>query len=466
MKRRQLLHQTALTLGTLASPRFLSAEAAPLAVFTPKQTDELLVNPCMGYETYFCFNNDQFVAIDKSKRPTKEHGPYKYPPSSVAMFRFYWADLEPEEGKYNFDLIDEHLAKARANGQQLGTRFTAFHTHTCPQWYQKKAQNSYTIVSRRSEKDLRRFSPNYQDADFLKRQEDLAIAFAERYNGHADLAYVDIGHIGSAGEWHNGNSVIIENGVDTGRTVPLCKPAQYQHLIDLYIKHWDKTLLHINEQSHEIGALEYALKRGVGWRYDGWGFVGVTAEFPKVLESIGGTHAWKKAPVRYECCEPGKWMAMPLDLFRQQHEFALSLHMSGGHGKMLQLSDEKWEVVRDFVKRCGYRFVCQKAELRRTATGTMLRVEMENKGVAPVYRDYILAVRTTAGDQQRITPSTAKVRDWLPGKHVAEIALDLPAGKNHLALALLDSRTQTPAIQFANEGRSDDRWHTLGECEI
>jgi len=80
--------------------------------------------------------------------------------------------------------------------------------------------------------------------------------------------------------------------------------------------------------------------------------------------------------------------------------------------------------------------------------------------------NYVLAMRTTAGDQQRITQSTAKVRDWLPGKHVAEIALDLPAGKNHLALALLDSRTQTPAIQFANEGRSDDRWHTLGECEI
>ena len=77
----------------------------------PREIDDLLVNPGLGFETFHCFNGDREVR--------------NYPACSIAYFRFYWDQLEPEENQYAFGLIDELLAKARARGQDLALRFMA-----------------------------------------------------------------------------------------------------------------------------------------------------------------------------------------------------------------------------------------------------------------------------------------------------------------------------------------------------
>jgi len=77
-------------------------------VIEPEATDEILVNPGMGFETFHSFNYD-----DRSTR--LEY----YPKCSIAYFRFYWDALEPKEGNYNFGLIDSMLDKGRQNGQDL-----------------------------------------------------------------------------------------------------------------------------------------------------------------------------------------------------------------------------------------------------------------------------------------------------------------------------------------------------------
>jgi hypothetical protein len=89
-----------------------------------------------------------------------------------------------------------------------------------------------------------------------------------------------------------------------------------------------------------------------------------------------------------------------------------------------------------------------------------------NAGVAPVYREYDLAIRI--GTHRVSLP--ADVRKWLPGDSIFEgtIYIDdaLVPGTHRIAIALLDPRTGNPAIRLAQEGRLPDGWYDLGTVVV
>lgn len=85
-----------------------------------KETDEVLINPGIGFMTFQRFNGDD---LNEGLRWT-EGKPIEYqkfdgnlankdhPMTSIAYFRIYWRYLEPEMGKYNWSLIDNALKTA------------------------------------------------------------------------------------------------------------------------------------------------------------------------------------------------------------------------------------------------------------------------------------------------------------------------------------------------------------------
>ena len=79
--------------------------------YRPRETTDLLVNPGMGWTTFHSYNGD-----DKNRG---------YPPSSIAYFRLYWDQLEPEEGQYRWDIIDDIMANARRHRQDVALRVSA-----------------------------------------------------------------------------------------------------------------------------------------------------------------------------------------------------------------------------------------------------------------------------------------------------------------------------------------------------
>ena len=89
-----------------------------------------------------------------------------------------------------------------------------------------------------------------------------------------------------------------------------------------------------------------------------------------------------------------------------------------------------------------------------------------NAGVAPVYRNYTLAL--AIGD--RVVPLDADVRQWLPGDAVVEgtfpVPRDLAPGRYPVRVALLDSSTRLPAVRLAIAGRQDDGWYQVGEIAV
>src|SRR4030042_6104472 len=98
-------------LGSIVLPRIGNPaweRQAGNYIVEPEVTDEVLVNPGMGFETFHSFNGD-------GQNMWAEN----YPECSIAYFRFYWDKLEPQEGRYNFELIDSLLEKAQERGQDL-----------------------------------------------------------------------------------------------------------------------------------------------------------------------------------------------------------------------------------------------------------------------------------------------------------------------------------------------------------
>ena len=93
-----------------------------------------------------------------------------------------------------------------------------------------------------------------------------------------------------------------------------------------------------------------------------------------------------------------------------------------------------------------------------------------NAGVAPVYREYRLALEMRSAGGSGLATVPVDVRKWLPGDAVFDGLLYVPAelkpGQYRVRIAMLDPRTGKPAIQFAIEGRQPDGWYEFGEIAV
>jgi hypothetical protein len=409
-------------LGGMTSPWPLNparARQADKNIIEPDSTDEVLVNPGMGFETFHSFNEDH---INKSTD--------NYPECSIAYFRFYWSKLEPREGRYNFEIIDWLLEKAKQNRQDLALRFmptSAADPYVgTPKWYSARAKGyRYKKYNREG------WAPEHNDPYFLAKQEELVSAFGERYNGHQNIIRMDIGSVGFWGEWHMSH---------TEPEVPMISEENAVKIIDMYLKYWSETPL-----SMLIGyvpGLRYAVSKGTGWRADSLGDYGQFSDtwchmldaYPKYLEQANALEAWKNGPVAFE--PPGtmadleKYVPQKGGGYDKMWDKALEWHGSAFNAKSKPILSHQVPFIRQFLKQCGYRFILRRIVLPKflptNERNFPLDMEIENLGVAPVYKNFIPAIKLTGDQTSVIMKSGARVRQWLPGKHRVTEKLLLP----------------------------------------
>ena len=99
-----------------------------VVVVRPKEINDVLVNPGMGITTFQRFNGQEPNPALKwsevgpvAKLPQAATKP-DFPDTSVSYCRWYWNVLEPEPGKYNWEIVDLAIDEARAHGQKLAIR--------------------------------------------------------------------------------------------------------------------------------------------------------------------------------------------------------------------------------------------------------------------------------------------------------------------------------------------------------
>ncbi|MFZ0390943.1 MAG: DUF4832 domain-containing protein [Calditrichia bacterium] len=432
-----------------------------VVLVSPQETDEVLVNPGMGFTTHNQFNGEV----------------PGYPESSVAYFRWYWEELEPEEGRYNWKMVDSVLAGARAHGQRLATRIMPANGRDgVPGWYKALGAKGFEYVAESNQnagKTTTSWMPDHADPLYAKYMGRLVREFAKRYDGHPDIDHIDIGSYGHWGEWHL-------SFVEEKESYPF---EIKKMIIDWYLDNFKKTPMVICEDAEE--GLEYATDHGVGWRADcmgdygppnNWNLMTRYLKLPVMYPSVG--EAWKTSPVAFETCGTMEsWFRADRDI-EFIYSACLELHASVLNNKSTPIPPEWWPATEKFLKRMGYRFVPRLIRHEKwVSPGDTLHFEMEidNIGVAPPYRGYlpVIEIRKAGGRQHIVLTSQETnwdVLKWLPGRFREHASVIFPAeaqeGRYLISFALLDPFTRQPAVQLAVDGGDAQKWYSWSSVLI
>jgi Beta-galactosidase len=118
-----------------------------------------------------------------------------------AHLGYYWSQLEPQQGVYNWSAIDQQMAPWINYGKKVILRVSTsgwsrwappYSGNGTPQWV-------YNLGVRSVKENDGAIMPAYWNPIFLQNFADFVHAFAQRYDGNPHVAYIDIG-LGVGGE--------------------------------------------------------------------------------------------------------------------------------------------------------------------------------------------------------------------------------------------------------------------------
>jgi hypothetical protein len=460
-------------LAVVAFASCLSFAQPNVVLVRPLPIDDVLVNPGMGITTFQRFNGQATnPALEWSEvGPVSKMAPAAarpdFPDTTIAYLRWYWTAIEPEHGKFNWDIVDLALQEARSHGQTLAIRLMPYsNKDPLPQWYQSSGARR---ANKPGDKDEKIWQPDFTDPQFLKYWGELVAEAGKRYDGNPYLDSVDIS---SVGYWGEGWS-------------PYMPPFQHQKaLIDIWFDAFPNTTLLMNFD--EPTALTYGTSRGAGWRLDCLGDLRVKANdpyfqpemldvYPQQVVRSGVQDVWQKRPVSLEVCGTvSEWKKDHFDV-NYILEQALRWHVTSVNLKSSPIPEEWKPDFDSFQKKLGYRFVLRRLSYDKTVVaGAMLPVHMWwlNAGVAPAYTNYPLAVqlRSASSKESAEIRIPVDVRKWLPGDAIFDGSIfvpdTLPEGAYDFRVAMLDPRSGKPAVRLAIAGRDADGWYSLGTLHV
>ena len=370
----------------------VSAEAVTVR---PQNTDEALINPGMGLVHYSY--SSRIWAYDTGLEPGDTLDDL-VPGTSVAYLRLPWSYLEPEEGVYRWDILDVKTRPWIAAGKKVAFRIAVMdHTlESIPEWARKAgiAGKRYPYRFRPGAPEW--FEPKWDDPVLLAKHEAFLKAFAARWDGNPDVAFVDVGSFGAYGEGHGPSLNDLWRAHDTNELVRLCKI----HL-DLARRCLPNTYLVVSDDvggSHNpdpnCPIMAYARSLGIGFRDDSifcvnppacWTHAGWARQFartsPVVVETGHHVRLHKAGGGDFEI---EKWF--PEKILENAVAYQASYYTVQSFPKHLVRTHAP--ILKALACRIGYRLELREATFPdRVKAGDPVTIESTwvNVGVAPLY---------------------------------------------------------------------------------
>lgn len=284
-------------------------------VVRPREISDVLFNPGMGITTFQRFNGQEPNPPLKwsemgpvTKLPPAKTKP-DFPDTTISYCRWYWDTIEPEHGKFRWDIIDLALSEARAHGQRLAIRLMPYDEDglaPLPKWYRESGAKR---ANKTDDKDGKTWQPDFNDSLYLKYWGELVAEAGKRYNGNPALDTVDISSVGYWGE---------------GWSPYMASLSSQKALIDIWIDAFPDTLLLMNFD--EPQALAYGTQKGAGWRLDCLGDMRLSSQspdfqpemldvYPQQIVRTGIQEVWRHRPISLETCwTPSGWKAEGFDV--------------------------------------------------------------------------------------------------------------------------------------------------------
>lgn len=345
----------------------------------PEDTGQALENPGMGWVLHYYDNGLEWYGSRLDPSDALED----FPGITVVYLRLGWGYIEPEEGKFRWELIDTPAQRWISRGKKIALRFSCSEWDeqpATPAWVRDAGAKGYYFTPGKGvDEQGKDWEPDYNDPIFLQKHEAFLRAVAERYDGTPEIAFIDVGSFGVWGEMHNFWSTKLDYDAET----------IMRHL-DLYARVFKNTLVVYNtaavDHGRGIKSLEYAQQLGMTIRDDS---ILVLAE--------------ELTPQRWSRAEPF-WRTVPIVLESQHYGMSKRDGFWGdGSGYLLgveqyhasyvsihwwprEFLEENQELVAQIGRRMGYRLQLIEAswpEQIQAGTHYDFNCSWRNSGVAP-----------------------------------------------------------------------------------
>ncbi|QEH43251.1 DUF4832 domain-containing protein [Chitinophaga sp. XS-30] len=406
-----------------------------------------------------------------------------FPGLNDIYLRLAWCYLEPEEGVYNWELMDSVINRWTGWGHTISFRITCKETngppYATPAWVEKAGAKGKMM------QDGKAWAPDYGDPVFLEKLENFHKAFAARYDGKRWVEYIDIGSIGEWGEGHTAFS--------GWEDVPV---AVVKRHIDMYKRCYKRSVLlisddFIGQRDADDGAdyeiYHYCLQKGIGFRDDSgnvkWyrelGFGPSCIRSPELYSKV-----YRKIPVVLESDHYSD--AVKYGMWKDGAGFEKAIHEThatyiGFHHYPREWLLENKVLAGKLANLSGYwyfpKFAMMPDTFRVHSRRNYLRMTWENHGVAPAYHRYKLSVQLInkqTGRSFRQDLPESDNRTWLPREIVAEqykidISKDMDKGKYELLINMRDAcgfHNRDIQLPLKKERETVSGWYKLGEVTV
>lgn len=406
-----------------------------------KESQAAFGNPLMGYVPSAWYNE---VSED----------------ISLLYMDITWAELEPEEGVYNWASIDEEnqISRWRKEGKHLVLRFVcdipSDEEHMdIPEWLYEKSGKAGKWYDGEYGKG---FAPDYNSPTIISCHKKAVRAIGEHFGQDGLISYVELGSLGHWGEWHVNYSEGIQR-------IPR------EAVREKYILPWTEAFPDAMILMRRPFAS--AEKYGFGLYNDMTGQPEATQSWFDWINN-GGKYDqtgeknvivpmkdfWKTAPSGGEFTSSLSMEEMldtnlsgTVEMIREAHTTFLGP----------KIPDENYvDGYKEVLKNMGYRLWISMAELKNTAKGSRLKLTWENSGVAPMYKEWpvYVYIEDESGKLVEKSRISIKISSLLPGEKATTLTaleterLNSLLEKGYrLSVGIEDPMTELPCVRFAME---------------
>lgn len=396
---------------------------------------------------------------------------------STGYARFSWYEIEPEEGKYNWFLIDSALESWDSVGKKFAFGIMSANTATTEEYVTPKwvfdAGAKYTRMTSSDSADgmtsaSGQYIPVWDDEVYLEKISNLAKAIAERYDGDSRVAFIDIRSYGNYGETH-----LLR--LESSGSKVLGLEGEKKH-IDAYANHFEKTKLiypTANKTTHKE-ITKYAVEKGVGLRYDGImqdSTNGVLLKPAKDKNTAIFEFALPYGNLKSTKSGNRSWNVNEyIAAFNRALPSYMDLGQYNDDSEMFYKDNKK--LVTSMANAMGYHFVIHGFELSadfEAGENVTIACEIENKGVTKLFEDSYAAVSLLDENNNEVS------RMWLDGVDAGTfdanklsvcnddvVFENVPDGSYKLAFGLfLDKEDAHPEYKFGNFSLGSTNWYQI-----
>jgi hypothetical protein len=434
---------------------------------SPGDSGVALVNPMMGWDLNFYSNLLPNYGSKLEPSDTLDD----FPGLSCIYLRLPWSYIEPEEGHFDWSVVDAPAQRWIDKGLQVAFRFTCSESwmrYATPKWVQDAGAKGYNFTFGKGvDEHGEMWEPDYNDPVFLEKLDHFLATAAARYDGNPNVAFVDVGSFGVWGEGH------------TFASTQLKVPAEVvKKHIDLHAKHFTKTLLAANDdfvfQGDDI--IPYALSKGMTLRDDSilvqpppnsyfhgdmaqafWPTLPVMLEHEHYASSIA-RGAWKRDlflkaiedyHASYMCIH---WF--PREFLAKERELIDRVNLRLGY--RIQLREVSWPKNTALTERPTFRSTWANAGVAPCYPGGYPAYTLKDAkgGIVAVFVDETFNVRNL--DVAPINTAPARTAESSHG-----FAPNMPIGTFNLYVSIGD-RDGTPRIALPLDKEDGHRRYNLG----